>query len=648
MASSIWSKLPPSTGPPVTASSKSKLWRSSVAKGSAPPSTVSAASARPVLLKPHPRRRLAHPQHARRHAGDDRVGGYVARDHRVRPDHRVVADGHAAEDAGAVADPDVVAHAHVALVDPLEPYRAIHLDHAVVEVDQHHAVGDHALAADRHVLVRRDRALLAEHGLGADRDRALVAADLAPVPHPRPAAKLECRALADLDAAPGADERESVELQLASEAQPPDPQSHDQAPVLEVEHPVAPHEAQQREGAPVPRRGRGAAIRIGGIHARVHNCTCNDQNGPHSGRSPELSGERAHAARVGGVRGDRRGRGRAIGAQRDRGAPAGRGAARRPAPRHRRNRGGGAPDGKRLEPSDRAHLEPGPCRPWPVARPLRRARLHSKGRALRRRAGGTPLRSLRRALWGLGLAGFIFGVVDAVLILTSDHANLRGAVVALGLIIGWVWVVTTMHTLLAAPHGRLSTGDQRIVTAAYLLVTVGILPLFFFFDPASECEECPENVFLVERNDTAVDIFGTAINLTGVVLVLLVLRSLVRRWRAATRAERRLYAPMYGAGVALMLALIGQLALQSAIGQSDALVAVSLLSMLPFALVPYLFLGALVRARLVQGGAVGALVARLAEAPAERNLRDALAEALDDPSLELHYWLPERQQFVDL
>ncbi|HET8821868.1 MAG TPA: histidine kinase [Thermoleophilaceae bacterium] len=329
---------------------------------------------------------------------------------------------------------------------------------------------------------------------------------------------------------------------------------------------------------------------------------------------------------------------------------------------------------------------------------MRRARLHSKGRALRRRAGGTALSSLRRALWGLGLAGFIFGVVDAVLILTSDHANLRGAVVVLGLVIGWgfigvglftwarrpdnplgslmvatgfvwfvaglsstdvpalfsiglffgsVWVVTTMHTLLAVPHGTLARGDRRIVTAAYLLVTVGILPLFFFFDPASECDDCPENVFLIERNDSVVDIAGTAINLAGAFLVLLVLRSLVRRWRAATRAERRLYAPMYGAGVALMLALIGQLALQSAIGQSDALVAVSLLSMLPFALVPYLFLGALVRARYVQGGAVGALVARLAEAPAERNLRDALAEALDDPSLELHYWLPERRQFVD-
>src|SRR5829696_5994626 len=148
MASSILSKLPPSTGPTVIASSKSKLWRSSVAKRSAPPSTVSATSAGPGLLKPHPRGRLPHPQHPRRHARDDGVRRHVARDHRVRPDHRVVADGHAAEDAGAVADPDVVAHAHVALVDPLEPYRAVHLDHAVVEVDQHHAVGYHALAAD--------------------------------------------------------------------------------------------------------------------------------------------------------------------------------------------------------------------------------------------------------------------------------------------------------------------------------------------------------------------------------------------------------------------------------------------------------------------------------------------------------------------
>ena len=216
-----------------------------------------------------------------------------------------------------------------------------------------------------------------------------------------------------------------------------------------------------------------------------------------------------------------------------------------------------------------------------------------------------------------------------------------------GLFFGSIWVVTTMHTLLAAPQGTLSTGDRRIVTAAYLLVTVGVLPLFFFFDPAKDCDDCPDNAFLVERNDTAVDIVGGGINLIGAALVFLVLRSLVRRWRAATRSERRLYAPMYAAGVALMLALIAQLALQSTGSTGSANDVIGIAGMIPFALVPYLFVGALVRARYVQGGAVGALVARLAEAPAERNLRNALAEALDDPTLELHYWLPERGAFVD-
>jgi hypothetical protein len=67
--------------------------------------------------------------------------------------------------------PDV----HVALVDALQADRPLDLDDAVVEVDEHHPVGDDALAADRHVLEGRDRALLAEHGLRADAHLALVA-----------------------------------------------------------------------------------------------------------------------------------------------------------------------------------------------------------------------------------------------------------------------------------------------------------------------------------------------------------------------------------------------------------------------------------------------------------------------------------------
>jgi signal transduction histidine kinase len=250
-----------------------------------------------------------------------------------------------------------------------------------------------------------------------------------------------------------------------------------------------------------------------------------------------------------------------------------------------------------------------------------------------------PDNSLGSLMVATGFAWFVAG-------LSSSDVPVLFSV---GLFFGSVWVVTTMHTLLAAPHGTLSSrGDRRILTAAYLLVTAGVLPLFFFYNPSTDCDGCPENVFLIQDSESVVNISGAAINLIGIVLVALVARSLVRRWRRASRSERRLYAPMYAAGVGLMFGLIGQLALQSAGSEGGALMVVSLVSMVPFALVPYLFLGSLVRARLVQGGAVGDLVARLNETPAGGNLRDALADALDDPSLELVYWLPEGQRYVDL
>jgi signal transduction histidine kinase len=76
----------------------------------------------------------------------------------------------------------------------------------------------------------------------------------------------------------------------------------------------------------------------------------------------------------------------------------------------------------------------------------------------------------------------------------------------------------------------------------------------------------------------------------------------------------------------------------------DALenLAVALLATVPFG-----FLAGLLRSRLAQGAAVSELVRRLGQAPEPDALRAALAEALDDPSLVLAYWLPESERFVD-
>ncbi len=220
----------------------------------------------------------------------------------------------------------------------------------------------------------------------------------------------------------------------------------------------------------------------------------------------------------------------------------------------------------------------------------------------------------------------------------------------LGAVFGSVYLAVAIHMLLAAPTGRVERrGDRNLVAFGYLLTTVLIVPLFFFVDAQRDfdCGNCPENLLQIWDNETLVDVLSAAVNVAGAALVIGVLVSLVRRWRGATGPEQQLYGPLYAAGVILMIALVITVGAQALAWDSKASEIAHIVSGVPFALVPYVFLFAFVRARMVQSGAVGELIARVGAAPMPGELRGALAEALDDPTLELVYWLPEDRRFVD-
>jgi signal transduction histidine kinase len=308
--------------------------------------------------------------------------------------------------------------------------------------------------------------------------------------------------------------------------------------------------------------------------------------------------------------------------------------------------------------------------------------------------------SLSRALWALAGAGFVMGLAVLALILTNDDLELRGLWAAGGLVVGWsfigvglfawrrrpdnrvgmlmvatgfawlaagaslsdlaltftlgrvfgsVYLAVFLHLLLAFPSGRLqSRFERRIVAGAYLLTTVGLLPLYLFADPADlDCGDCPDNLLLVNANETLVNLIGGALNLVAAVLIAAVLLILVRRWRRATPGQRRLLVPVYSAGVTVTLVLIGVVLLQTGGVNTKTLDAVALATLVPFGLVPYMFLATLIRARMIQTGAVGELVARMGDAPRRGELSAELARALGDPSLELYFWLPEDERFVD-
>ncbi|MBD0281718.1 MAG: sensor histidine kinase [Thermoleophilaceae bacterium] len=308
--------------------------------------------------------------------------------------------------------------------------------------------------------------------------------------------------------------------------------------------------------------------------------------------------------------------------------------------------------------------------------------------------------SLRRALWALAAAGFVFGLAVVALIVTSDTPEYPAAWAAGGLAVGWsfigvglfawgrrpdnrvgmlmtatgfAWLVAgcglsdlplvftlgqgvgtlffavAVHLLLAFPSGQLeSRADRCIVTGAYIVTAVAGLALWLFSDPRSlGCDDCPDNVLLVYDNETLVNAISTVINLIGAALITGVVVVLIRRWRRATPSQRRFLVPVYAAGIAVGIMLIATVALQVGGLDDPVLEAAWIAAMVPLGLVPYVFLGTLIRARMIQSRAVSELVARLSGTPRPGELRDALASALGDESLELAYWVPEQDRFVD-
>jgi signal transduction histidine kinase len=310
------------------------------------------------------------------------------------------------------------------------------------------------------------------------------------------------------------------------------------------------------------------------------------------------------------------------------------------------------------------------------------------------------VKALRPALWGLAGAAVVFGIVDAALIAASDYVDLRGLWAVLTVVIGWsfvgvglyawarrpdnhigvlmvavgfawflgmvgmsnvpvlftignlfgsLYIAVALHLLLAFPSGQLRTRwDRWVQRTGYLLVTVAVVPLYVFLDPEQiGCEGCPDNLILIDANESVFSAINAVFNVVALILMVSVVVSLVRRWRAATIPERRLLVPVYVAGIALLVALVVSVALDSLSLDSSVEDVVWMLGFLPFGLIPYLFLGTLVRARMIQGGKIGELIARLGERPRPGELRDALARAVGDPSLELVYWLPETSRYVD-
>ena len=184
-----------------------------------------------------------------------------------------------------------------------------------------------------------------------------------------------------------------------------------------------------------------------------------------------------------------------------------------------------------------------------------------------------------------------------------------------------------------------------VAGAYFVTIPLQVVMLMFMgFEHVTGCP-CPSNLLFV-RDDMALhSAIMTTQRLLGIALAVAAGGIVVRRWQHASAPLRRALAPILLTGGVTILLLLGTLL--AAQVSTRAWATVSAAERVATALVPLAYLLGLFRARLGRV-AVSDLITELGQMPEPGRLRDALARALRDPSLELAYWVPESGAYVGI
>ena len=125
------------------------------------------------------------------------------------------------------------------------------------------------------------------------------------------------------------------------------------------------------------------------------------------------------------------------------------------------------------------------------------------------------------------------------------------------------------------------------MVAGNLLFTVGSVPACVRRAGRAGCDDCPENVLLLRRDEDLADVALGLQALLYAVLFVVVLVRLTLRWRRTPRLERLQLTPVYASGLLTFLLVTA--------GTAGAGEGVSLAGALATALLPFAFLAGLLR-----------------------------------------------------
>ncbi len=218
-------------------------------------------------------------------------------------------------------------------------------------------------------------------------------------------------------------------------------------------------------------------------------------------------------------------------------------------------------------------------------------------------------------------------------------------VYTLGSAVQYTFVAGLVYLLLSFPSGRLRGRlDRWLMIGVGVLFAMELAAMLYGNRAGIRCPSCPNNLLDVFHDNRKAQAWENLERLLGGVLIAIVIGRLVWRWLRASPASRHAVAPVLVAGCASLAALVWTVTfdlLGDPLSSLPATVWFYTTAMVPIAVL-YVF----VQRRLAQGQ-VGGLVVELGQPSTSVGLGEALARTLGDPSLELAFWFPAEECYVD-
>ena len=242
------------------------------------------------------------------------------------------------------------------------------------------------------------------------------------------------------------------------------------------------------------------------------------------------------------------------------------------------------------------------------------------------------------------------GVQLLALALVTSVLGLQGAdseyLHSLGVLVEPVFFLLGYVVVFAFPEGKLAGRAERLVLAGMTLYfLVGFVPWIFFSPvapgggPLAACDPCPANGLMIADNPTVAASLGPDMAWAVIVLLTATIGILVFRLVTASRPRRRTLLPVYIPALLLTIPILGFHGFAAGVLDLDAdtLRDAGWAVVIGRCLLPFGFLLAVVQASVFAGGALKRLMSQIGGHPSASRLREIVADALDDPSVELTF-----------